>query len=414
MQAELISVGTELLLGEIVDTNSAWLAQDLSRLGADVYWSQRVGDNVGRLSHALEQAIARSDLVVLCGGLGPTDDDLTREAIAGVLNETPQVDPALEAHLRALFARFGRAMPEKNLKQAWLIPSAESLPNPNGTAPGWFVRTRHGGKARLVVALPGPPKELMPMWLSEVRPRLPLAASALFIHVFKTAGLGESLLAERLSEITLGANPSAATYAKRDGVHLRVAAKGETIGSARALAEPVMARVRGALAGHIWGENEDTLPEVIRHKLAAAGQTVATLESLTGGLVGAELSSVPGASAVYRGGMVAYTAQAKRAFGVSERVLETSGSVSEEAALAMAAACARHLGADYGLATTGVAGPAKSEGKDVGRVHVAVVFPGGQRAKTVQLSASSRDMIRERSAFAALALLWSVLASRPG
>ncbi|MDQ3461357.1 MAG: competence/damage-inducible protein A [Deinococcota bacterium] len=409
MQAELISVGTELLLGEIIDTNSAWLAQDLAQLGADVYWSLRVGDNLERLTRTLEQALARSDLVVLCGGLGPTDDDLTREAVARVLGETPAVEPALEAQLRRLFTRFSRAMPEKNLKQAWLIPSAESLANPNGTAPGWYVRKRMAGKERILVALPGPPKELVPMWLNEVRPRLPIAKSALFIHLFKTYGLGESLLAERLGELTLGANPSAATYAKRDGVHLRVAAKAETTEAARVLAGPVVARVREALAGHVWGENEDTLPEVIRHKLAAAQRTVATMESLTGGSVGAELSSVPGASAVYAGGVVAYTAQAKRAFGVSERVLEASGSISEEAALAMAEASARQLGADYGLATTGVAGPKSSEGKEVGQVHLAVASPEGHRVKTLHLPALSRDMIRERATFAALALLWSVL-----
>jgi nicotinamide-nucleotide amidase len=409
MRAELLSVGTELLLGEIIDTNSAWLARDLAELGIDVYWSLRVGDNLSRLKHALTEALARSDLVVLSGGLGPTDDDLTREAIAEILGETPAVDAGLEAHLRGFFDRLGREMPEKNLKQAWLIPSATALANPNGTAPGWYVEAQVGGKRRIVVALPGPPKEMMPMWLSEVRPRLPVSQSALFIHTFKTHGLGESHLAERLGALTAQANPSAASYAKRDGVHLRVAAKAETLDGARALAEPVLGRVRELLGRHIWGENEDSLPEVIRCRLEARGKTLAVMESLTGGLIAAELTSVAGASAVFRGGVVAYSAPAKRALGVSGSILERFGSVSEEAALEMARASARQFGADYGLAATGVAGPHEIENQPVGRVHLAVYAKESRRTKSLGLPALNREMIRERAAFAALALLWSWL-----
>lgn len=409
MRAELISVGTELLLGEIIDSNSAWLAQDLAQLGVDVYWSQRVGDNLPRIVHALTQALARSDVVVMCGGLGPTDDDLTREAVAEAVGERPEVDPGLEAHLRHLFSRFSRDMPEKNLKQAWLIPSARTLPNPNGTAPGWYVRTTVGGQGRIIVLLPGPPQELMPMWLHEVRPLLPISGSALFVHIYKTYGLGESALVDRLGELTQGANPSVASYAKRDGVHLRVAAKGETLEAARALAGPTLKRVEEALAGHIWGENSDSWAEVIERKLRARGMTLATMESLTGGMLGQELSSVPGASALYRGGMVAYTAQAKEAFGVSKATLEAFGSVSKETALAMAEASARHLEADFGLANTGVAGPAETDNQAVGQVHIALYSALGREAKTLQLPAQSRDGIRERTVFASLALLWSWL-----
>ena len=158
--AEFISVGTELLLGEIVDTNSAWLASELAQNSVDVYWSQRVGDNFERIQQVIKQALSRSDAVILCGGLGPTDDDMTREAIAAVLGETPEVDAGLESDLRARFAKFSRHMPEKNLKQAWLIPSATALANPVGTAPGWFVKTSTHGKERVIIALPGPPREL--------------------------------------------------------------------------------------------------------------------------------------------------------------------------------------------------------------------------------------------------------------
>ena len=328
MIAELLSVGTELLLGEIVDTNSAFLASDLARRGVDILWSQRVGDNLGRVKFALESALERSDVVILCGGLGPTDDDLTREAIAAVVGETPSVDAGLEGVLRDRFANYGmRTFPEKNLKQAWLIPSAEALPNPQGTAPGWFVRTTVAGKPKWVVALPGPPRELKPMWLNEAAPRLELPPAALYSKTFKTHNIGESTVAELLGALTDGANPSVATYAKRDGVQVRVAAKADTPGAAKAVAAEVEGRVRNLLKDKLWGEDEDELPAVILKVLEARNQTLATMESLTGGLLGDFITSVAGASAVYEGGVVAYNAQQKGSFGVEERLLQTHGAV---------------------------------------------------------------------------------------
>ena len=186
--AEILSVGTELLLGEIVDTNSAYLASELASRGVDVYWSQRVGDNLERIAYAVRQALSRTDLLILTGGLGPTDDDMTREAIAHVLGETVEINEALERDLREKFAKFARDMPEKNLKQAWLIPSAETLANPVGTAPGWFVSTSVEGQKRFIVTLPGPPRELKRMWLNEVLPKLLLPTSSLFTKTFKTLG----------------------------------------------------------------------------------------------------------------------------------------------------------------------------------------------------------------------------------
>ncbi|HEX7022715.1 MAG TPA: CinA family nicotinamide mononucleotide deamidase-related protein, partial [Trueperaceae bacterium] len=356
--AELLSVGTELLLGEIIDTNSAWLARDLKERGLDVYWSARVGDNLGRIKAAIEAALRRSDLLVMCGGLGPTDDDLSREAIAEVFGETPQLDPQLEIALRQRFSRLGRGMPESNLKQAWLIASAEPLPNPVGSAPGWLVRRAHPDqdeREQIVVALPGPPREMEKMWLEQALPRLQLPSSALVTRTYKTFGLGESGVAERLGDLTRQANPSVATYARADGVHVRVAAKAMTRQAAMELAAPALERVEAKLGGLIWGTDSDTLPALILRELRARGLSLAGMESLTGGTVGAALTGVAGASASYRGGMVAYTLQAKAAFGVSEALLETHGSISREAALAMAEAAALQLAADIGLATTGVA-----------------------------------------------------------
>ena len=215
--AEIMSVGTELLFGEIVDSNAAFLARELVARGVTLQRKSVLGDNLGRVTDAIRLALSRADLVILGGGLGPTDDDLTREAIAAALNETPTEDPGLISWLEGLYTSRGRVMPQINRKQAWLIPSAEALPNPVGTAPGWFVRT--GGK--LIVALPGPPREMHRMWREQVLPRLPLPDSALHAVTLHTQGIGESNVAEILGELTRAANPSVATYARRTGVERR-------------------------------------------------------------------------------------------------------------------------------------------------------------------------------------------------
>ena len=411
MIAELLSVGTELLLGEIVDTNSAWLAQDLARRGVDVYWSQRVGDNRKRLKRAVEEAITRSDLLIMCGGLGPTDDDMSREAVAEVLGETPEVDAGLEKDLRARFASFSARMPERNLKQAWLIPSAEALPNPLGTAPGWLVRTRREGQEKLVVALPGPPRELKRMWLEEAVRRLELPPAALFTRTFKTHGIGESGVAERLGELTLAANPSVATYAKRDGVHIRVAAKADTLAAAEGMAEEALGRVGEALQGFVWGFDGDELPEAIRRLLQSKGASVAVMETATGGGLIQSLS-VGDASSPLPGGVVASSARLKAAFGVPEPLLNAHPAVSPDVALAMAEAAARLFGADYGLATTEVTGEVAGLGEGSQEAYVGVSGPdiGSEGAvKKLRLPALEPDWVRERLTYTALAFFWQQL-----
>ncbi len=407
--AELLGIGTELLLGEIVDTNSAWLAQQLAERGVDVYWSRRVGDNLGRIVQGLNEALSRCDLVVTCGGLGPTDDDMTREAVARVLGETPEVDEGLEHTLRGWFERFNRDMPEKNLKQAWLIPSAEALPNPRGTAPGWLVRTERDGRDKVIVTLPGPPRELERMWHEEVVPQLRFPASGLYSKLLKTQGLGESHVAEQLGTLTEQANPSVATYAKRDGVHVRIAAKADSPEAAAAAAKPVVEDVRERLRGRIWGEDDDELAAVVLSQLEARDASLATMESLTGGMIGELITAVAGASAVYRGGVVSYTPQAKTAFGVSETLLNDYTSISEEVVKAMADAVAQQLSSDYALATTGVAGPEPSEGHEVGEVYLGLYTPDGVSATRLDLPFRDRAWVRERTSFAALALLWKHL-----
>jgi nicotinamide-nucleotide amidase len=376
MRAEILSVGTELLLGQITDTNATYLAQQLAPLGVDLYYISQNGDNLGRLTDTLRRARERSDLVILTGGLGPTEDDLTREAIAAVLGEDPHVDPALEAELRGWFAGRGVAMPERNVKQAWVISAVTVLSNPLGTAPGWW--SERDGK--LIAAMPGVPHEMRRMWEHEVVPRLrPHVGASIFSRTLRVAGLGESTVEERLDPLLHSANPTVATYAKRDAVDVRLTAKATTVEEARAQVEELETRARALLGQHVFGTDDDTPQAVVAAMLIERGLSLATMESCTGGLLASLLTDVPGISAVYRGGLVSYSAAMKEAWGVPADVLAAHGTVSEETARAMAQAVRQRLGADVGIAVTGAAGPDAVEGKPVGLVHLAVATPQGER-----------------------------------
>lgn len=272
-----MSIGTELLLGQIVDTNANYLAGRLALLGIDCLHMQTVGDNLGRAREAFERALGRSDLVVATGGLGPTEDDLTREAIAAALGETPAVDASLETELRAWFAGRGLAMPERNRKQAWLIPSARALANPNGTAPGWDVRK----DGKRIVAMPGVPREMMPMW--ELVEASLVRGGALRWRTLKLLGIGESAVEEKLDELVRSTSPTVATYAKNDGVHVRIADKALTADAADAAVARVEKEVRARLGDYVWGVDAETYPEVIGRGLATRGWRLALAESLSAG-----------------------------------------------------------------------------------------------------------------------------------
>lgn len=277
MKAELLSIGTELLLGQIVDTNANYLAGRLALLGIDCLHMQTVGDNLGRATQAFERALSRSDLVVATGGLGPTEDDLTREAIAAALGETPAVDAALETDLQAWFAGRGLPMPDRNRKQAWLIPSAHALANPNGTAPGWDVRK----DGKRIVAMPGVPREMVPMWES-VEPSL-VRGGALRWRTLKLLGIGESAVEEKLDELVRSTSPTVATYAKNDGVHVRIADKAPTADAADAAVARMEEEVRARLGEYVWGVDADTFPDVIGRGLLKHRWRVALAESLSSG-----------------------------------------------------------------------------------------------------------------------------------
>jgi nicotinamide-nucleotide amidase len=403
MRAELISVGTEILLGEILDTNAQFIASRLPPLGIDLYYMSVVGDNLERLREVIGRAYGRSDLVITTGGLGPTDDDLTREAIAAVVGEEPYIDAALEGQLRALFAARGLSFPERNLKQAWLIPSARPIPNPRGTAPGWWVEK----EGRLIVAMPGPPPEMERMWNEEVAPRLRERAGAavLVSRTLKTIGIGEGHLDEMLGELTRSRNPTIGVYARPDGVHVRIAAKAPDEAAARALIAPLEEEVRARLGGYIWGADDETLELVVGRLLTARGLTLATMESCTGGLLADTITNVPGSSAYFRAGYVAYDPQVKVALGVGRHLIERHGVVSAEVAADMARAVRLVAGADIGLGITGVAGPDPLEGKPPGTVHIGL--HDGEAAQTTSMTFyQGRLATKRRAVTVALGLLW--------
>ncbi len=405
MRAEIVSIGTEIMLGEIIDTNAAFLAGKLPELGIDLLYVSQVGDNPARLHEVLARAWQRSELTLCTGGLGPTEDDVTREAVAAVLREPMSVDPAQEAHLRAWFAGRGRPMVERNLKQATLIPSARALPNPRGTAPGWWVE-RDG---RVIVLMPGPPAEMTHMWDAEVDPELARRATSVLVsRTLKTNGLGEGNVDERLSPLLAGTNPSIGVYARRDGVHVRIAAKAPTREEAWRLIAPVEQQARALLAPAIWGEDDDTLPAGVGRLLRDRGLTLALMESATGGAIADAITSVPGASDYFIGSLVTYATQAKIDLGVPADTVYAHGVISPQTAEAMARAARERLGADIGISVTGIAGTTDVEGQPPGTMHLALADATSVRTHSYSYY-QGRDAAKRRAVTEALSLLRTYL-----
>ena len=372
LRGEIISIGTEILLGALTDTNANYLAGQLPAIGVGNYRVTTVGDNRDRLARVFEEAWTRSDVVVATGGLGPTEDDVTREAIAQFLGEELYPDPALEKDLRAFFDRRGIQMAERNLKQAMLIPSAQAIPNPRGTAPGWWVQK----DKKIIIVMPGVPREMYGMWEEQALPRLrrQLAGSDAVIHsrTIKTFGLSEASVDERLGELLHGLNPTIGVYAKSDGIHIRLTARASNEVDASQLITPVEDDVRNRLAAHLWGQDDDTLEAVIQRIYTERGLTLATMESCTGGNLANILTDAPGASAYVRAAYVTYTNDMKIAMGVPADIIEKHGAVSAQCAIAMANAARQQSGADVGVGITGVAGPGELEGKPVGLAYIGI------------------------------------------
>ncbi|WP_124727509.1 competence/damage-inducible protein A [Staphylospora marina] len=377
MTAEIITVGTELITGNTVDTHSAWLSRRCFSLGIEVRFHSSVGDDREALLQVLKLASGRSSLVILCGGLGPTMDDLTKETVAEFLGITLRQDPEVLERLERLFAGRGVPMPPNNRKQALVFPGGTVFHNDRGTAPGLSVT--QGGVT--YVLLPGPPGELYPMFEKSVRPFLLERFSKGKVYLSETLsffGIGESALEEKLKDLM---SPQeglvVATYAKEAGVSLRITAHGRTEKEARDRMLPVREEVLRRAGKYCYSPDDRSPEEAVVSLLAEAGKTVAVSESCTGGLLAGLISSVPGASRVLKGGFVAYTADVKEnVAGVPAEIISRHGTVSAETAEALARHALERFDADYGISVTGVAGPASAEGKPPGLVFIGFAEKG--------------------------------------
>ncbi len=404
MIVEVIAVGTELLLGQIVNSNAAFIGRALADAGLDAHIQVTVGDNIDRVASTIRQALERADAMIITGGIGPTQDDLTREAICAATGREMWFSEDYAAELRRRFASSGRVMPENNLRQAEYPAGATLLPNPKGSAPG--IRLDHGG--RLIYAVPGVPAEMELLVQSEVIPDLRLAAGideVLESRVLRTWGMSESQVAEVLDDLYRATtNPSVAFLASAGEIKVRISAKAGSRQEAAALIAPVEEEIRSRLGSVVFGADEDTIEEVLLRSLGVAGWSIATAESVTGGMVAARLTDIAGASAVFRGSVVAYTAEVKqRLLSVPVEMISEHGVVSEPVAEAMAVGAARLLGADVAVGLTGSAGPDRLE-QDVGTVVIGVTTPEGSAARTMRLP-GDRERVRAYASTAALHLV---------
>jgi nicotinamide-nucleotide amidase len=404
VRGAVLAVGTELLLGDVVNSNAAQIGKRLAASGVEVIASEALPDDLDVLVRAIRRHLDDVDVLVLCGGLGPTVDDLTREAVAAALDAPLARDPRIEELLRERFARWGRTMPAAVLRQADVPAGAEVLDNGAGTAPGLWLSV--GDK--VVVALPGPPRGLaaagQTVWprLAAMTGRVVTTRQAL-VH-----GVGESAVAERVEEgLQLPAGVGLSYLASGGLVRVRLTTTGDP-----ALLEPLMAHVDGVLGTDVWGHDDDTVEGVVQHALVERGETVAVAESLTGGALSAALSARPGSSQTFRGGLVVYATDLKASLaGVPNPLLDASGADAPDTAAAMASGVRERLDATWGLAVTGVAGPDEQEGKPVGTVFLAVAGPTTEVAEAHL--PGDRDRMRTLTVQAALHLLRRHV-TRPG
>jgi nicotinamide-nucleotide amidase len=401
MRCEVVAVGTELLLGQVVDTNSSWIGEQLALAGIDSHFQTKVGDNRPRMVLAIRSALARSDAVIVCGGIGPTQDDITREAIAEVMNVDLVRDPDVIEHIRAMFGSRGREMAASNERQADRPEGAEFIPNPMGTAPGLICPVGH----KVVYAVPGVPYEMQAMVGSAVIPDLQRRSgetAVILSRTLRTWGSAESTLAElvapRVDVLDATGNPTIAFLASGiEGIKVRITAKGPDEAAAHELLSAEEEELRALLGSLVFGVDEEGMEDAVAKLLDARQLTLGVAESLTGGLVGARLASVAGASNFFRGAIVSYDSEVK--FDVLD--VPRGPVVSEEAAVAMAKGVRKLMGADVGIAVTGVAGPAEQDGQPVGTVFFGFALDGRVEALHAQLP-GDRERIRQ---FACISLL---------
>lgn len=409
MQAEILCIGTELLIGQTVNTNATWLARELALLGIDLHLVTTVGDNFARLQACLAAAASRADLVICTGGLGPTADDITVEAIARWLGEPLAERPEEVERIAGMMARRGRQLSALDRKQALFPPSATLLPNPWGTASGLSVE-RAGCT---LMAFPGVPRELEAMWHGTALPWLAACATATIrSHLLRFVGLREAELAERVADLMEGQNPTVAPYAHDGEVHLRLTAKAGSEAEAEALLSPILSEIARRLGRHCFGEGATTLPAAIGERLRARGEWVSTAESCTGGLLASRLTDVPGASRWFASGAIPYSdAQKAELLGVDPELVRVHGAVSPDVAEAMATAVRQRIPASWGVGITGYAG-GDPPGEQDGLVYVGISGPSGTWHREFRFTGYPRERVKWFAANSALAELWSALRDR--
>lgn len=402
MKCEIIAVGTELLLGEIVNTDAQVISQGLAELGINVYFETVCGDNPERLRSVLEIAKSRADIIITTGGLGPTADDLTKETIAAAFGKKLVLhQPSMDRLLRHF---QGRTMTHNNEKQAWLPEGCTVLDNDWGTAPGCAFEA----EGCVVVMLPGPPKECTNLFRHRAMPYLAkLSGGTICSRYIRVFGMGESEMEDKLShQMQTWQNPTAAPYAKEGECLVRVTAMAETEEAARAMTEPAVEELCAILGDVVYGVDVDSLEQVVVQQLTRLGLTLATAESCTGGLVGKRITDIPGSSACYLGGVICYSNQVKEdLLGVRHETLAQFGAVSQQVACQMAEGVRRVTGADIGVSTTGVAGPGASEQKPAGLVYIGLSTQEGTKAICIQKPNQSRDRVRRQASSTALDLV---------
>lgn len=404
MKAEIITVGTEILLGDIVNTNSQFLAKELASLGIDVYYQSTVGDNESRLMDTLNESLDRSDIIITTGGLGPTNDDITKEVAAKCFNQDLVFYDDIWKDIKQYFEKIGVEPTENNKKQAYFPKDCIILNNSNGTAPGAILKKEN----KMIIVLPGPPKEMIPMFNNELKKHLEnLTNYKLISRTLRFFGIGESELEDKLSDIINNqTNPTIAPYAKEGEVTLRITAKSYTKDDADNLIDEVENKIKTVVGKYLYGYGETTLEETAAKLLVEKNLTIAVSESCTGGMVSSMLIDYPGISQVFMEGCVTYSNEAKMSrLGVKKEILDSFGAVSTETAIEMAKGVAMNLKTNVGLSTTGIAGPGGGTAeKPVGLVYIGLYINGKTKVKKLNL-AGSREKIRVKATKEALNFL---------
>lgn len=405
LTAEIIAIGSELLTPERSDTNSLWLTEKLNEIGIEVKLKTVVGDDQPRLEEAIGDALKRSDLVITTGGLGPTEDDITRQSAANAVGIPLVYHNDLEVHLRERFKRWGREMPEINKRQAFVIEGAEVLPNPNGSAVGMMMEIG----AKMLALFPGPPREMHPMFLEHVFPRLEERADGILVRrrVLKVSGMGESAVDEVIAPIYRSyTDVETSILFNRIEIEVHISTKGRSAEDCDARLAKLAGEISNALGTAVFATNGEMMEEVIGEMLRTRNKTLSTAESCTGGLIGMRLTEVPGSSNFFMEGAITYSNGSKvRTLGVDPAILEEFGAVSEQTAEAMAAGMRQRTGTDYAISVTGIAGPdGGSREKPVGTVWIGLSTERRTSSRKFRLP-GDRELVRWRSSQAALDLL---------